>query len=251
MFSMAVLMAAIVAPMQIVLGDLHGLNTQEHQPMKIAAMEGHFETQRGAPLILFGMPDRDAGETRYAIEIPKLGSLILKHDPDGEVMGLDAFPRDDWPNVPLIFWSFRVMVGLGVLMAAFGVVGAVNYFRGRLFDARWHQFWAMLMAPAGFVAILAGWFVTEVGRQPYVVYGLMRTSEAHSPIGAPGVAFSLLAFFIVYMIVFGAGVFYLLRLMSRNPDAAAEAPLVEGPLRSAGSPPGPAIAGGAQEKSDD
>ncbi len=231
MFAMAVMMAAVVAPLQLFVGDMHGLNTQEHQPMKVAAMEGHFETQEGAPLILFGLPDLEEAETKYAVGVPKLGSLILAHDPNGEVTGLDAFPREDWPNVPLVFWCFRIMVGVGMLMIAFGLAGVVNALRKKLFEARWHHYWALAMGPLGFVAILAGWFVTEVGRQPYVVYGLMRTSEAASPIGAPGVAGSLLGFFIVYLIVFSAGVFYILRLMRRTPGADPEKPLKEGPLR--------------------
>lgn len=244
MFAMAVLMAAVVAPVQLFVGDMHGLNTKEHQPMKVAAMEGHFETQEGAPLILFGMPDLEEGETRYALGVPKLGSLILEHDPNAEVTGLDAFPREDWPNVPLIFWSFRVMVGIGMLMIGFGIAGLVNSLRKKLFEARWHHYWAVGMGPLGFVAILAGWFVTEVGRQPYVVYGLMRTSEAASPIGAPGLVGSLLGFLVVYLIVFSAGLFYILRLMRRTPGVEIVKPLEEGPLRTSHPPedsPGDAV----------
>jgi cytochrome d ubiquinol oxidase subunit I len=234
MLGMAILMAAVVAPVQLFVGDLHGLNTQEHQPAKVAAMEGHFESQAGAPLILFGLPDMEAGETRAAIGIPKLGSLILKHDPDGVVTGLDAFPREDWPNVPVVFWSFRIMVGIGVLMILYGLAGAVQYFRKRLFDSAWFHRWAVLMGPLGFVAVLAGWFVTEVGRQPYLVYGLMRTADFASPIGAPGVAGSLLAFVLVYGTVFAAGTFYILRLMRRTPEDARMKSIRKGPLRSAG-----------------
>lgn len=232
MFRMAVLMAAVVAPIQIVAGDLHGLNTQEHQPAKIAAMEGHFETQRGAPLILFGWPDMEAGETKYSLEIPKVGSLILKHSFDGEVVGLDQFAREDWPNVPIVFWSFRIMVGIGMLMLLYGLAGGVLAARRRLFDKPLYLKWAVLMGPTGFVAILSGWFVSEVGRQPFVVHGLMRTSEAVSPIGAPGVAASLLGFFVIYMIVFGAGTYYLLRLMKRSPDVPMIKPASEGPIRT-------------------
>lgn len=241
MFLMAVLMAAVVAPAQLVAGDLHGLNTKEHQPAKVAAMEGHFESTEGAPLILFGLPDMEAAETRYAVAIPKLGSLILEHSWDGRVTGLDAFPRSEWPNVPVVFWSFRVMVAIGLAMIAFGLTAAYRAARRRLFDARWLLRWAVVMGPAGFVAILAGWFVTEIGRQPYIVYGLMRTSEAASPIDALAVAGSLLAFIAVYTVVFGAGVFYLLRLMRRNPSGPVERPTEDGPLRSAGTAPGPAL----------
>jgi cytochrome d ubiquinol oxidase subunit I len=241
MFGMAVLMAVVLAPIQIIAGDQHGLNTQEHQPAKVAAMEGHFETRSGAPLILFGFPDMEAGETRYALEIPKLGSLILKHSFEGTVTGLDQFPREDWPNVPIVFWSFRIMVGIGFLMLLYGVTGAVLSARKRLFQNDLYLRWAMLMAPTGFIAILSGWFVSEVGRQPYVVYGLMRTADAASPIGAPGVAASLLGFFIVYMIVFGAGVYYMLKLMARPPHQTPESPGSDGPIRT--STPGTTAVG--------
>lgn len=234
MFAMAVLMAAVVAPLQLLVGDLHGLNTQEYQPAKVAAMEGLFETRTGAPLILFGLPDMDAGETRYAVEIPKLGSLILQHDPDGEVTGLDAFPREDWPNVPIVFWSFRVMVGIGMLMILFGLTGALLAWRRRLFGNDGYLRWAVVMGPLGFIAVLAGWFVTEAGRQPYVVYGLLRTADAASPIAAPGVAGSLLAFVLVYIFVFATGTYYILRLMKKTPQAADLEPLETGPVRATG-----------------
>lgn len=244
MLGMAVLMAALVAPLQLLVGDAHGLNTQDHQPAKVAAMEGHFESQRGAPLILFGWPDMDEAETKYAIGIPKLGSLILKHDLDGEVTGLDAFPREDWPNVPVVFWAFRIMVGIGMLMILYGLAGAVQFLRKRLFDTRWYHRWAVLMGPLGFLAVLAGWFVTEVGRQPYLVFGLVRTADVVSPIGAPGVAGSLFAFVVVYLTVFAAGSFYILRLMRRTPGEVELKALRKGPLRSAG--PRQAAAAGAR-----
>lgn len=240
MFAMAVGMAAVVAPTQLVVGDLHGLNTLEHQPAKVAAMEGHFQTQTGAPLILFGLPDMEAGETRHEIGIPKLGSLILGHSLDAEIVGLDAFPRDEWPHVPTVFWSFRVMVGIGLLMIAFGAVGVVQAFRRRLFDAPWYLRWAVLMGPIGFVALLAGWFVTEVGRQPWVVFGLMRTADAASPIGAPGVATSLLGFIVVYLLIFTAGTAYMIRLMAHSPEMPSDEAVEEGPIRTAGIMPGPA-----------
>jgi cytochrome d ubiquinol oxidase subunit I len=168
------------------------------------------------------------------VAIPGLGSLILKHDVEGVVTGLDAFPREDWPNVPLVFWTFRIMVGIGLLMILYGLTGAVQYFRKRLFAHGWYFRWAVLMGPLGFVAVLAGWFVTEVGRQPWLVQGLLRTSELASPIGAPGVAGSLLAFLVVYLLVFAAGAFYLLRLMGRTPVDPKMASIAKGPLRSAG-----------------
>jgi cytochrome d ubiquinol oxidase subunit I len=178
MFSMAMWMAAVVAPIQIVAGDMHGLNTLEHQPAKVAAMEGHFETTKGAPLILFGIPDMEAEETRYAIEIPHLGSLILTHSWDGEVKGLKEWPPEDRPNATIVFWSFRIMVGLGLLMAAMGGISLVLRWRRILFEAPWFHRLGVAMGPSGIIAVLAGWITTEVGRQPYTVYGLLRTAES-------------------------------------------------------------------------
>lgn len=224
MFSMALWMAALVAPLQIFAGDMHGLNTLKHQPAKIAAIEGHFETQRGAPLILFGWPDRKAGKTRYAISIPKLGSLILTHDLNGKVLGLKAFPRKDWPNAAIVFWSFRIMVGIGLLMALLGAISLWLRFRRRLFDAPLFHRFALMMAPSGFVAILAGWVTTEVGRQPFTVYGLLRTAESVAPIKAPALAGSLMAFVIVYFFVFGAGVYFLIQQLRKPVDTMEHDP---------------------------
>jgi cytochrome d ubiquinol oxidase subunit I len=218
MFGMAMIMAIFVAPMQLFFGDLHGLNTLKHQPAKVAAMEGLWETQRGAPLVLFGMPDQQEETTKYAIEIPKLSSLILTHELDGEVKGLKEWPAEDRPPAAVVFWSFRVMVGIGMLMIATGVIAIVLYFRKRLFDTRWFQLWCMALTPAGFIAVLAGWFVTEVGRQPWIVQGLMRTSDATSPVMGTSIAISLTAFVIVYGFVFGAGSFYILKLIGKGPE---------------------------------
>ena len=237
MFSMAMWMAAIVAPVQIVAGDLHGLNTLAHQPAKVAAMEGHFDTRRGAPLILFGLPDMRAERTRMAVEIPRLGSLILTHSWDGEIKGLKAWPAADRPYAPVVFWAFRLMVGLGLLMAGIGLAGLVLRARGRLYSTRWLHWAVLLMAPSGFLAVLSGWTVTEVGRQPYTVYGLMRTAESVSPVALPGVAASLAGFVAVYLIVFGAGLLFILRLMARPPGLEAEGPPVGVPVRSAGITP--------------
>ena len=242
MFSMAMWMALIVAPLQVVAGDLHGLNTLEHQPAKIAAMEGHFETQKGAPLILFGLPDDDAEETRYAVEIPHLGSLILTHQWNGELKGLKAWPRDDRPPAEIVFWTFRIMVGLGFLMAGLGLWSGWLRLRRRLYEARWLHRAAVLMAPSGFAAVLAGWVTTEVGRQPWTVYGLLRTAESASPLDAAAVGASLVAFVLVYFAVFGAGTFYILRLMAKRPDAGIEEDI--GPTRTAGMTPAPAVSPG-------
>ena len=240
MFSMAMWMAALVAPLQIIAGDFHGLNTLEHQPAKVAAMEGHYETHKGAPLILFGIPDDDAEETRYAIEIPKLGSLILTHELEGEVKGLKAWPREERPPAEIVFWSFRIMVGLGFAMAAVGLWSLWYRLRGRLFDGRWLHWAAVAMGPSGIIAVLAGWVTTEVGRQPYTVYGLLKTAESVSPLDAPAVGASLLAFIVVYFAVFGAGVFYLLRLMRKPPEAGLT-DIDIGPTRTAGITPGRAV----------
>ncbi|MHB2169809.1 cytochrome ubiquinol oxidase subunit I [Alsobacter sp. R-9] len=241
MFSMAMWMAALVAPVQILAGDMHGLNTLEHQPAKIAAMEGHFETRAGAPLILFGWPDMTAETTRYAIEVPKLGSLILTHSLDGVVKGLKEWPPQDRPPAPVVFWSFRIMVGIGMLMAALGLWSLWLRWRGRLYEAPWLHRSALAMGPSGIVAVLAGWITTEVGRQPWTVYGHLRTADAASPIAAQAVAASLVAFIVVYFAVFGAGTFYILRLMNKGVERGEPELEPDKPLRASGITPGPAM----------
>jgi len=242
MFSMAMWMAALVAPIQIVAGDMHGLNTLEHQPAKIAAMEGHWESGRGQPLILLGWPDMQSETTRFKIEVPKLGSYILTHDWNGEVKGLKAWPAAERPNSLIVFWSFRIMVGIGVLMVLVGLWSLALRWRRRLYDSRMLLRLAALMGPTGFVAVLAGWITTEVGRQPYTVYGLLRTAQSVSPIALPGVAASLVAFIVVYFVVFGAGIFYILRLMAQPPQLD-EPDLEPGaPIRAAGITPAPSLA---------
>ena len=236
MFSMAMWMAALVTPVQIFVGDQHGLNTLEHQPAKIAAMEGHYETHQGAPLVLFGIPDDEAEETRYAIEIPLLGSLILGHSLDAEIKGLKAFPPDRRPPALIPFFTFRIMVGLGVLMLCVGVWSLWARWRKTLFTSKWLHRAALLMGPSGFVAVLAGWYTTEVGRQPYTVYGLLRTSESLSNVDAEAIGASLIAFIIVYFLVFGAGTFYIFRLMWKSPEGDT-GDLNDGPTRAAGITP--------------
>jgi cytochrome d ubiquinol oxidase subunit I len=242
MFSMAMWMAALVTPLQIIAGDMHGLNTLEHQPQKVMAMEGHYDSHPdGAPLILFGIPDSEAKTVRYAIEIPKLSSLILKHDLDAPMDGLDTIPDDEEPPVGMVFWSFRIMVGIGFAMLGIGLWSLYARYRRQLYDTRWLHRAAVLMAPSGFAAVLAGWITTEVGRQPYVIYGLLRTADAASPLDAPAVAASLLAFILVYFTVFGIGVWYILQLM-RKPPKKLETGVKRGdtgPIRTAGITPGP------------
>jgi cytochrome bd ubiquinol oxidase subunit I len=241
MFSMAMWMAALVAPVQILVGDAHGLNTLEHQPAKVMAMEGHFQSHAaGAPLILFGIPDDDAQRMTHAIEVPKLSSLILKHDFDAPLAGLDTVAPENRPPVEVVFWSFRVMVGLGLLMLLLGVCSLAARATQRLYAWRWLHRFALLMGPAGFVAVIAGWITTEVGRQPYTVYGLLRTADSVSPLSAPAVGGSLIAFVLVYFAVFGMGTWYLLHLMYRAPQPhEPDHPNV--PAHAAGITPAPAI----------
>jgi cytochrome d ubiquinol oxidase subunit I len=242
MFSMAMGMITVVAPLQILAGDQHGLNTLEHQPVKVMAMEGHFKSYTdGAPLILFGWPDEAKAETLYAIEVPKASSLILKHSLDAPLKGLDSVDRKEWPPVAIVFWAFRVMVGLGMAMLGLALFSLLARVRHRLYDWKLLHLLALAMGPAGFVAVIAGWVTTEVGRQPYTVHGLLRTVDSVSPLQAPAVATSLLAFIVVYFLVFGAGVFYILRLMSQPPHRGEEGPERDQPVRAAGLTPSPAV----------
>ncbi len=242
MFSMAMWMAALVAPIQIFAGDQHGLNTLEHQPVKVMAMEGHYKSHpEGAPLILFGIPDQDEARIKAAIEIPKLGSLILKHDANAPMAGLDTVPRADWPSVPIVFWSFRIMVGIGLAMLALGMASLLARWRGGLYTWKALHWSALILAPSGLIAVVAGWVTTEVGRQPYTVYGLLRTVESASPLAAPAVASSLAAFAIVYFIVFGAGLFFILRLMGAAPHPHESGLATGAPVRSAGITPAPSV----------
>jgi len=220
-------MLLLVTPVQIAVGDQHGLNTLAHQPAKIAAVEGHWERPEpgaGVPLILFGIPDMEREQTRFAVEIPRLGSIILTHSLDGEIPALKDFPPEDRPNSTVVFWTFRVMVGLGLLMLLLGLWGAWLRWRGgeRLYRSRPFLKLALWMGPSGLAAILAGWFTTEIGRQPWVVYGLMRTRDAVSPHGPLQLGFTLSLFVVVYVIVFGAGVGYMLRQVKAGPGPHAE-----------------------------
>jgi cytochrome d ubiquinol oxidase subunit I len=220
MLSMAMWMVLVVAPIQVLVGDQHGLNTLEHQPAKIAALEGHWENTPGEslPLILFGLPDMAAETTRYAIEIPYLGSLILTHDINGRIPGLKEFAPEDRPNAAVIFWSFRLMVGLGVLMLLLGFWSLYLRWQGGLYYSRTFLRFATLMGPTGLIAILAGWFTTEIGRQPWVVYGVMRTKDAVSNHSALALSATLIMFIIMYCAVFGTGVSYMLKLVAKGPQ---------------------------------
>jgi cytochrome d ubiquinol oxidase subunit I len=250
MFSMAMWMAVLVAPIQVAIGDQHGLNTLHHQPVKIMAMEGHYKSEpRGAPLYLFGIPNDRTQHLDYAVGIPKLGSLILEHDPNAPMAGLDTVPDDLQPPAAIVFWSFRIMVGLGLLMFALGAGALLARWRGRLYDWRPLHRFALAMSPMGFVAIIAGWVTTEVGRQPWLVYGHLRTAAGVGPVGAPAVATSLLAFVVVYFAVFGVGIWYMLRLMHSPPHPLEEGTeTLDEPIRTAGIVPGPAQGAGEGER---
>ncbi len=219
MLSMAMWMALIVAPVQAVIGDFHGLNTLKHQPVKIAAIEGHWENQPGepTPLILFGIPDMQAETTRYKVEIPALGSLILTHSLAEQVPAMKDFAPEDRPNSLIIFWSFRVMVGLGLLMISAGLWSLWLRKRDTLHSCRPFLHFVLWMGPSGLIAILAGWFTTEIGRQPWVVYGLMRTADGVSNHSYAQLSFTLVMFVVVYFALFGTGLGYMMRLVRKGP----------------------------------
>lgn len=230
MFSMALWLVLIIAPIQAFVGDAHGLNTLEHQPAKIAAIEGHWDnaTKEATPLILFGIPDMAEEKTKYAIEIPYLGSLILTHSLDKQIPALKSFAPEDRPNSSIIFWSFRVMAGLGMLMICLGLLSVILRKKKRLYHSPLFLRFALLMGPTGLIAILAGWFTTEIGRQPWVVYGLQRTKDAVSAHGDIQMNLSLLAFILVYFSVFGIGYFYMVHLMKKGPVVLKSDQLTQG-----------------------
>jgi cytochrome d ubiquinol oxidase subunit I len=220
MFSMALWMAAIVGPLQIVAGDLHGENTRDHQPQKLAAMEGSWQRPKagqGEPLRLFAIPDQPNRKNDFEVAIPHLGSLYLRHDWSGTIQSLDEFSPNDIPPVAVVFFAFRVMVGLGLLIVALGLASLYLRWRGTLFRSRWLLRSVVVMAPAGFVAMICGWIVTEVGRQPFTIYGLMRTAHSNGQQPLSFVAGSTLAIVVLYLLVFGLGFFYLMRAIGRLP----------------------------------
>ena len=219
--SMAMWMVLVAAPVQVFIGDAHGLNSLKYQPAKIAAVEGHWENIPGEslPLILFGIPDMTAETTRYAIEIPYVGGLVLTHDINGHIPGLKEFAPEDRPNSTVVFWTFRLMVGLGMLMLLLGFWSLYLRSRGRLYESKPFLRFATVMGPAGLIAILAGWLTTEIGRQPWVVYGVMRTKDAVSNHSALALSTTLLVFILMYFVVFGTGVRYMLKLVAKGPES--------------------------------
>lgn len=218
MVGMAMLMAVFVAPLQLIIGDSHGLNTLKYQPAKVAAMEGIWETEKGAALRLLAWPSNKEQKNLFELNIPYGASLILTHEWDGVVKGLKEWSVEEQPPVFIVFWSFHIMVAVGLLMILTGILAAILYFRKLLFEHRPFQAWLMIMTPSGFIATLAGWFVTEVGRQPYTAYGIIRTAESVSPVIAEQIFLTLLGFVLVYCFLFGAAIYYIFQLIRKGPS---------------------------------
>ncbi len=211
--------ALFFAPMQLVLGDLHGVHSFKNQPMKVAAMEGAWDTKKGAPMVLFGLPDMEAEKNHYEVSIPKLASLYLTHSWEGEVPGLKEVSKEDRPYVPIVFWSFRIMVGIGLLFIALSFWGVYLMWRRRLFTNTFFLRCLVLATPLGFIATIAGWMVTEVGRQPWVIQGLMRTADSYSKhVSHAQVSSSLLGFVVGYSVLFSLFLYFMFKMMRKGPE---------------------------------
>jgi cytochrome d ubiquinol oxidase subunit I len=234
LLSMALWLASFLVPLQIFIGDQHGLNTLKYQPEKLAAIEARWDTARDVPLTLFAIPDNSTASNHFAVEVPHLGSLILTHSFNGQIRGLKEWKAADRPPVIIPFFAFRIMVGLGALMLLLVATSCWLRYRGTLFESRWFLTASMLMVPSGFLAVLAGWTTTEVGRQPWVVYGLLRTADAVPPslTGANALA-SLLAYMAVYLIIFPTGILMMVRLVRKGPDSAQQPVPTTGAYRAA------------------
>lgn len=243
MFSMAMLIAVFVAPVQLFIGHKHGENTMHHQPIKVAAMEGNWETGGNKPLYLFGLPNEENETTDYGVTVPNGASWILTGTSDGVIPGLKDVAKDERPPVATVFWAFRIMVGIGMAMILTGVIAVVLFFRKRFFESRKFHLWCMAMTPTGFIAVIAGWFVTELGRQPYTVYGVVKTAESLSPVIAEQIVLSLAVFVVSYTLIFGAGTYYILKLIAKGPKESQRA---EGYYEHSHKTTAPLIAGGHQ-----
>ena len=229
MLSMTLWLLSVLVPVQIVLGDQHGLNTLHYQPAKLAAIEAHWVTDARVPLILFALPDEAEARNHLEISVPLLGSLILTHDLNGVIKGLDDFPPDQRPPVAIPFFSFRIMVGLGFLMLAIVAASWWLRWKKQLFDTGWYLQLLQFAAPIGFVAIIAGWVTTEVGRQPWVVYGLLRTKDAVSPSLTTGdVILSLAGYILVYLVMYPVGLTLMARVVRGGPSDVVAAELESG-----------------------
>jgi cytochrome d ubiquinol oxidase subunit I len=229
---MAIGMLATLGPLQLFIGDQHGLNTLAHQPIKVAAIEAHWDGSKPGALVLFAWPDEKAEMNRFEIAIPKAASLILRHDPEGLFPGLTSVPPAERPPVVPVFFAFRLMVGAGLVIIAAGLAGLWLWWRRRLFEARWYLTLAAHGWWLGFVAVIAGWIVTETGRQPWVAHGILRTADAVSPVPGASVASTLILFVLVYGVVFSAGIYFINRLIARGPAGqSVEAPVIGTPVR--------------------
>lgn len=229
MFSMTFWLLTLLIPLQIVLGDLHGLNTLKYQPTKLAAIEAHWAPEKRAPLILFAIPDQKNEVNHSAIEVPLLGSLILTHKLNGEVPGLKQWPVDQRPPVAIPFFTFRIMVGLGFTMLGLVIISLWLRFRRRLFDTPWFLQLCQYVAPIGFLTVLAGWVTTEVGRQPWTVYGLLRTAHSVSPsLTGADVLLSLASYMLVYLIIFPFGILLMARIVRKGPLHPPKEESIEG-----------------------
>jgi len=232
MVTTALSLLAVLVPLQLIAGDQHGLNTLKHQPAKIAAIEARWETTGPVPLTLFALPDQAAETNHYALDVPYLGSLILTHSLDGAIKGLKEFAPDERAPVPIVFFAFRIMVGAGVLMLALVAVGCVLRGLGRLFASDWYLRACQLAMPLGFIAVLAGWTTTEVGRQPWTVYGLLRTADSVTPsLTSQHVLVSLILYAVAYVVIYPTGFLFMLRLVRNGPgepQAVPEVPVQAG-----------------------
>lgn len=222
MLRMAIGLLAILAPLQLIIGDQHGLNTLEYQPIKIAAMEAHWDGSRPGDFHIFAWPDEQAETNRYALSIPNGASLILTHRINGLFPGLKSVPAAERPPVKIVFFSFRIMLAIGFFMIAAALLGAFLWWRGTLFEARWYSHIMAHCWWTGFVAVMAGWITTESGRQPWVVQGILRTADATSPVTGESILFTLVLFVLAYGVVFSFGIYYINRLIAKGPDETAE-----------------------------
>ena len=216
MLRMAIGLTAILAPLQLVIGDQHGLNTLKYQPIKVAAMEAHWDGSKPGDFEIFAWPDEKAETNRFAISIPKGASLVLTHKMNGLFPGLTSVPPSERPPVKIVFFSFRIMLGLGFFMIGAALFGAFLWWRGTLFETRWYL---QVMAQCwwvGFVAVIAGWVVTECGRQPWLVHDILRTADASSPVPGGSVLVTLVLFVLAYGVVFSFGIYYINRLIAKG-----------------------------------
>jgi len=222
MLRMAIGLLAVLAPLQLIIGDQHGLNTLQYQPLKVAAMEAHWDGSKPGDFAIFAWPDEKAQINRFEISIPHGSSLVLTHSWDGLFPGLSSVPADERPPVKIVFFAFRAMLGLGAFMIAAALCGAFLWWRGTLFETRWYLRTVAQTWWVGFVAVMAGWITTETGRQPWIVEHILRTADANSPVIGESIAVTLVLFVLAYGVVFSFGIYYINRLINRGPEAVAE-----------------------------